>query len=119
MEAGARLQEIQAAIDNDPEVPRACDSDTQLIAGGQCRKRVISTKQHKSSDVEIHTTCPEDVDTLVRAKAWVSIFGAEATAHSNTFSVVAHGIQVKDVNLKGPDNIRTTAEAIVAANALK
>ncbi|KAL9035784.1 MAG: hypothetical protein Q9180_004666 [Flavoplaca navasiana] len=119
MDPETRLQEVQTAVGLDPEVAAAFGSDPGPMAEGQCQKRVISTRQLKSGDVEIHTLHIEDVDILVQARQWVTIFGAGAKAVSSTFSVVAQSVQVKNVNIKGEDNVRSTAQAIVAANALK
>ncbi|KAL9027595.1 MAG: hypothetical protein Q9196_003906 [Gyalolechia fulgens] len=113
-----RLQEINKAIEADPDV----GTEPGPLAREQwnlLRHRVTSTRVLKSRDVETITCKPEDAEVLPKAIQWVKFFGVEVVIQTHTFGPVAHTISTSTTNIQGAERIRATAEALVAANITK
>ena len=80
---------------------------------------VQGLKQLRSGDFEVHTEKLEHVRILQAATHWVSVFGANARVHINTYGVLVHSIRPKSLDLDNPSEVAKVADLIFNINRTK
>ena len=76
-------------------------------------------KQLRSRDFEVHTEKVEHVRILQAATHWVSVFGANARVHVNTYGVLVHSLRPKSLDLGNPSKVAKVADLIYNINKTK
>lgn len=80
---------------------------------------VQGLKQLRSGDFEVHTEKVDHVRILQAATHWVSVFGANARVHINTYGVLVHSIRPKSLDLGNPSKVAKVADLIFNINRTK
>ena len=80
---------------------------------------VQGLKPLRSGDFEVHTEKVDHVRILQAATHWVSVFGANARVHINTYGALVHSICPKSPDLGNPSKVAKVADLIFNINRAK